>query len=257
MAGQRRPPYPPFFDQLAKLPPEERRKAQEADPRFQRMSPEQQERARRHLEEFVNLSEQQKTAVREQWAAMKDMPRNEGPGGPRPQFRGGPGQPGTGPQHNAEGMGGPGPRRPPFPPFFEQLAKLPPEDRRKALEADQHFQRMPAEQQVKIRQSLESFANMSEEQRATIRNRWAIMNERTPEEQQRIRENFRRWNQIPEERRPALHQEMHVLRGLTPAERDKRFATPEFQKNFSPVEQSMLKDMSGMVPPPRRDFQKK
>jgi len=259
MAGQRRPPYPPHFDQLAKLPLDERRKAQEADPRFQRMTPEQQERARQHLEEFVNLSEEQKAAIREQWAAMRARPtdrpndgRGRGPGEPRPQ--GGPGRPGMGPG-GGRGMGpggDPGPggmggsRRPPFPPFFEQLAKLAPDERRKALEGESRFQKMPADQQEKIRQSLDNFANMSEEEKARIRERWTIMNNRSPEERQRIREGFQHWNQIPAERRAVVREELRVLRGLPPAERDKRIASPEFQRNFSPAEQHLLRDMTGI-----------
>ena len=137
-----------------------------------------------------------------------------------------------------------GPRRAPFPPFFEQLAKLPPQERRKALDSESRFQKMPADQQEKIRQSLDNFAGMSEEERARFRERWAIMNNRSPEEQQRIREGFQRWNQIPRERHTALREELRTLRNLSPTDREKRIASPEFQKSFSPAEQHLLKDMS-------------
>lgn len=245
--GPRRPPYPPFFDQLAKLPPEERRKALEANPRFQGMNPQQQDRQRQRLDEFVNLSEEQKAAIREQWAAMRNFGPPDGRG---PQFRGGPGQPGMGRPEHAEGMPG-GPRRPPFPPLFDELSKLPPAERQKALEANPAYQRMSPDKQAMLRKRMEDYAALSEEQKAKFRNRWAIMNDRSPEEQQRIRETFRRWSQIPEDRRPALHEEMHILRGLGPAEREKRFASPEFQKNFTAPEQGLLKDMAAMVRPPR------
>lgn len=144
------------------------------------------------------------------------------------------------------GPGGPGGHRG-FPPLFEQLAKLPPEERMKALENDPRFKRMPPERQAQIRQNLERYTAMTPEQQQLFQDRFDILNNMPLQNRDRIREVFPRWRQLPADRRQAMHTEFQSLSAMSPADREKRFADPEFQKTYSPKEQQLLKDLAGLL----------
>ena len=140
-----------------------------------------------------------------------------------------------------------GPKRPPFPPWFDDLSKMSPEDRKKALEDNPGFRQLPPERQEEVRRRLEDFSATSPNRRATMRDRWGTMSGLSEEGRQRVRDVFPRWNQLPEDRRKAIGDEFRAMRGRTAADRERRFADPEFQKTFSPTEQQLLKDLTGLL----------
>lgn len=164
--------------------------------------------------------------------------------GPRPPGRQGPPRMGRG-KMDQPGMERP--RRPPFPPWFDDLAKMSPEDRRKALEDNPGFRQLSPERQEQVRRRLEDFSAISPKRRAMMRDRWEIMSSLSEEGRQRVREVFPQWNHLPEDRRKAVGDEFRAMRGRTAAERDRRFSDPEFLKNFSPTEQQLLKDLTGLL----------
>jgi hypothetical protein len=154
------------------------------------------------------------------------------------------------------GMGrGPNPAGPPpngrrgggFPPMFDQLAKMSPEERNKALESDPHFNRMPPQRQAQIREHLERYSAMTPEQRRQMRDRFDIVNSMAPQNRDRIREVFPRWKQLPADRQQAMREEFHALSGMSAADRERRFNDPEFQKAFAPKEQQLLKDLASSL----------
>jgi hypothetical protein len=134
-----------------------------------------------------------------------------------------------------------------FPPLFDKLANMTAEDRAKALAADPHFQRMPPERQAQLRDNLERFANMTPEQQALMRDRFEIFNSMPLENREHVREIFPLWKKSPEDRRQAMREELRGLREMSPADREKRLADPEFQKNYSAREQLLLKELSGSI----------
>ena len=140
-----------------------------------------------------------------------------------------------------------GPRRPPFPPWFEDLAKMSPEDRKRALEENPHFRDLPPQRQESVRRRLEDFSSISPERRARMKEHWEVMNSLSPEGREKIREVFPRWRSLPEDRQKEIREEFRSLRAKTAAERERRFGDPEFQKTFSPVEQQLLKDLAALL----------
>jgi len=147
------------------------------------------------------------------------------------------------------GPGGPPPmgRRGGFPPMFDALAKMSPEERNKALDSDPHFTRLPPERQAQMRDRLERYSAMTPEQRQQMRDRFDIVNGMPPQNRDRIREVFPRWRQLPAERQQAMREEFHSLSRMSATDREKRFADPEFQKAFAPREQQLLKDLAGSL----------
>lgn len=138
-------------------------------------------------------------------------------------------------------------RRGGFPPMFDALANMSPEERNQALESDPKFSRLPPERQAQIRQNLERYSAMTPEQRQLMRDRFDIVNSMPPQNRDRIREVFPRWRQLPADRQQAMREEFHSLARMSAADREKRFADPEFQKSFAPREQQLLKDLAGSL----------
>src|SRR5208282_812841 len=68
----------------------------------------------------------------------------------------------------------PGGRRGGFPPMFDTLAKMSPEERNKALESDPNFSRLPPQRQAQLRERLERYSAMTPEQRQSMRDRFDI-----------------------------------------------------------------------------------
>ncbi len=171
------------------------------------------------------------------------------PGGPQGRPFGGPPPWEHGPGQPPFGRAGGGPRHHPFPRWFDDLANMSPEDREHALQDNPRFQKLPPERQEEIRKRLQHYSEIPPERRAQMRERWDVMESLTPEGRQKIREVFPRWRGLEPERRKAVGDEFRALRGMTAAERERRLASPEFQKTFSPEEQQVLKDLSALLRP--------
>jgi hypothetical protein len=162
---------------------------------------------------------------------------------------------GTGnPMFRRSGPGGPpagglppGAGRHGFPPMFDKLAAMSPEERNKALESDPRFLRLSPERQAQMRAHVERYAAMTPQQRQQMRDRFDIVNSMPPENRDRIREIFPRWKRLPPDRQQAMREEFHSLSTMSQADREKRFADPEFQKAFNPREQQLLKDLAGSI----------
>jgi len=88
---------------------------------------------------------------------------------------------------------------------------------------------------------------MTPEQRQSMRDRFDIVNSMAPQNRDRIREVFPLWKQLPADRQQAMRGEFHSLARMSAADREKRFADPEFQKSFPPREQQLLKDLAGSL----------
>jgi hypothetical protein len=88
---------------------------------------------------------------------------------------------------------------------------------------------------------------MTPEQQQAMRDRFTIMNGMPPAGRDRMREVFPSWRKLPEDRRKVVTEEFRAMKAMSPAEREKRFADPEFQKTYSPQEQRVLKGLSGLL----------
>ena len=165
------------------------------------------------------------------------------PMGPPPDGHG----PGFGPGRSTNGKRPPNEMRGAFPPAFDAMAKMTPDQREKALAAAPHFSKMPPERQAEVRQRLERFSAMTPEQQQLMRDRFTIMNGMSPAGRERMREVFPQWRSLPEDRRKAMLDEFRTMSDKPLAEREKRFADPDFQKQYSPKEKQLLKDLAELL----------
>lgn len=112
------------------------------------------------------------------------------------------------------------PRRPPaLPgPALRRLSEMTPEQRQKAL------------------------SRLAPERRARIEEQLNRLDQLPPEQRARLIERYEVFQGLPPDRRVAVRAELQALRKLPTPELHQRLNSPEFQQNFSPEEQRLLRE---------------
>lgn len=154
-----------------------------------------------------------------------------------------------GAQHRATGPGmmrrppAPRPERANRPRPLEELQRMSPEERRRAIE------KLPPERQRKLEERLERYNQMSPEQRERLRERYERFHQLPPERQEAMRQAFRDFTKLPQERQQIMRQEMRQLREMPEGERKQYMDGPEFRGRFDDNERRILEEMSATLPP--------
>lgn len=108
---------------------------------------------------------------------------------------------------------------------LERFQKMSPEEREKELA------KLPPQRRERVERQMERLDNMSPEQRARMLNRLQTMQHLSPE------------------RKQAVTDEIQYLRGLPPNFRRARLYGSEFEKQYSPEEQKVIREtFPGMKP---------
>jgi len=112
------------------------------------------------------------------------------------------------------------PRRPPaLPgPALQRLSQMTPEQRQKALA------RLPPERRARIEEQLNRLEKLPPDQRA------------------RLLQRYDEFQGLPRDRQAAVRSELQALRKLPTPRLRERLNSPEFQQNFSPEEQRLLRE---------------
>jgi hypothetical protein len=112
------------------------------------------------------------------------------------------------------------PRRPPaLPgPALQRLSQMTPEQRQKALA------RLPPERRARIEEQLNKLEQLPPDQRARLVERYEV------------------FQGLPRDRQAAVRSELQALRRLPTPQLRERLNSPEFQQNFSPEEQRLLRE---------------
>jgi hypothetical protein len=103
-------------------------------------------------------------------------------------------------------------------PALQRFANMTPEQREKALA------RLPPERRERIEEQLNRLGNLSPEQRAKLLQR------------------YDEFQGLPRDRQAAVRSELQALRKLPTPQLRQRLNSPEFQQNFSPEEQRLLRE---------------
>jgi hypothetical protein len=107
-------------------------------------------------------------------------------------------------------------------PAVQRLLNMTPEEREKALA------RLPPERRAQIEQRLNRLAQLPPEQRAELQQR------------------YQAFQSLPRDRQDAVRLELQSLRALPPRLRQRRLASPGFQREYSPEEQRLLRESLGL-----------
>ena len=125
---------------------------------------------------------------------------------------------------------------------IQQLEKMSPAERQKALEA------LPPDRRRNIESSLDRLQKLSPEERAQLQDRLEKFKNLTPGEQKQVRQLAQQFRALPADRRPIVGRELDLLRKLPDNERDARLSSPDFKQRFSREEQKILRQSSTLLP---------
>lgn len=103
-------------------------------------------------------------------------------------------------------------------PVLQRLANMTPEQRERALS------KLPPERRAYVEGQLNRLGNLSPEQRAKLLQR------------------YDEFQGLPRDRQSAVRSELQSLRKLPTPQLRERLNSPEFQQNFSPEEQRLLRE---------------
>ena len=107
-------------------------------------------------------------------------------------------------------------------PAVQRFMNMTPEQREKALA------RLPPERRAQVEQRLNRLAQLPPEQRAELQQR------------------YQAFQSLPRDRQDAVRLELQSLRALPPRLRQRRLASPGFQREYSPEEQRLLRESLGL-----------
>jgi len=124
----------------------------------------------------------------------------------------------------------------------DRFNRMPPEERKKALE------RLPPERRKRIEEQLDQYNHLTPEQRRQERLRYQAFNQQfPPDKQNQARRLFRQFGELPPERQGPLRKEFENLRVMPEAERRSRINSDEFRSRYDSHEQKILSDLSGLI----------
>ena len=129
----------------------------------------------------------------------------------------------------------------------QQLMRMTPEERERALE------KLPPQRQALIRERLEKFDSLPKAEQERRLRLGEIFANLPPERQDLVRHQIQAFNQLPDDRRRLVGAAFQRLRRLPEGQRRGLLASERFRNRFSPAEQQMIADLSENLPPPTVD----
>ncbi|MBI4906717.1 MAG: DUF3106 domain-containing protein [Acidobacteria bacterium] len=102
---------------------------------------------------------------------------------------------------------------------------------------------MPPERRRQVQQNLEQYRRLSKEQKKQIANQ---LDQLPVEKRQAALGVYRRINQLPDERKVPVRNEIRRLNGMPEDKRAARLESKDFKKLYSPEEQQMISEVSGI-----------
>jgi len=133
--------------------------------------------------------------------------------------------------------------------IVQQLMRMTPEERERALE------KLPLARQAVIRERLEKFDSLSKEEQERRLQLGEIFAGLPPEKQDLVRRQIQAVNQLPDDRRLMVNQAFQRLRRMSEEQRQQVLDSRQFHNRFSPAEQQMISDLASNLPVPKQPLQ--
>lgn len=103
----------------------------------------------------------------------------------------------------------------------------------------ERFESMTPEQREK------ALSKLPPERRAQVEQRLNRLEQLTPQQRQQLQQRLQDFQKLSPERQRAVRDEIQNLRGMPPRLRLRRLNSPEFEQEFSPEEQRLLRQSFG------------
>jgi hypothetical protein len=91
-----------------------------------------------------------------------------------------------------------------------------------------------------------ALARLPPERRAQIEQRLNRLAQLPPEQREELQRRYQAFRSLPQDRQDAVRLELQSLRALPPRLRQRRLASPGFQREYSPEEQRLLRESLGL-----------
>ncbi len=147
--------------------------------------------------------------------------------------------------HGGQGMQGPGPHRGEW---LRQHQNQPLQEQERALRNDPSFRQLSPERQQQLVNRLRDFNSRPPEQRQRMLERMETFEHLPQPQRERLRSLYGEMRGLPESRRMAVRQAARQLGGMHPADRERLLHSPQFQRNFSPQEQNLVRGLVQLEP---------
>jgi Protein of unknown function (DUF3106) len=119
------------------------------------------------------------------------------------------------------------PNRPPANAQTKKFESLNPEQKQRTLENNKDFERRTPAEKERIRAAQKNWAMLTPEQKSHIKN-----------------DVMPKWRQLPPDRQRAIGSRLNVLQNMPESARNQHLADPNFTRNMSEEDKSMLRDLS-------------
>ena len=130
---------------------------------------------------------------------------------------------------------------------------LPPDQQEKALENDPNFKHLPPDRQAQLKERLRKFNSLPPGQRDRALQRMEYWDKLNPDQRNKVRDANQQLQGLPVERRVMVHKALRHLRQMSPDERKQEFQSEKFRSTFSDQEQTILKNLAEINPPPEAE----
>jgi hypothetical protein len=124
--------------------------------------------------------------------------------------------------------------------WLRNTMRMPPQERQKSLEQDQHFRQLPPQRQEQLRNRLQTFNSMPPQQQQRVLNRMEMIEHLRPEQQQQAEVLFGQFRAMDPQRKEMMRRTLRQMRTMPPEARERLLNSPEIQSRHSAQEIQML-----------------
>jgi phage-related protein len=125
---------------------------------------------------------------------------------------------------------------------IDDFERMSPEQQQRAL------RRLPPGQRQKFEERLQRFNRLPAEQQRTLRNLYNRLHQLPPNQQEAVRKAINRFSAQAPNRQQAMRDELRSLAASPQPDREARMASPEFRGRFNRREQTIIREMTPLLP---------
>jgi hypothetical protein len=124
----------------------------------------------------------------------------------------------------------------------DEFERMSPEQQQRALN------RLPPGQRQKLQDRLQRFNRLPAEQQRTLRNLYNRLHQLPPNQQEAVRKAINRFSGQAPNRQQAMRDELRSMAASPEPDRERRMASPEFRGRFDRREQTIIREMTPLLP---------
>src|SRR5581483_8539292 len=128
------------------------------------------------------------------------------------------------------------------PGLAQRLLQMSPEERDRALE------KLPPDRQEQVRKNLEKLDRLPQAEKDHIAAQAKGLDSLPADKRKIVMQQLNAFNKLPDDRIRPVRRALMNLMGMPEEQREKRLNSEAFKNNFSPQEQSILRDLSRNLP---------